>query len=89
MKLLNNRKPPCKHPPPCGGKNGTIFQTEKAFFITVRMYIDWKRLRMVYDDKWDGLVQPVDGFIDSWDVLLNATKYYEAGVILIKLLIMK
>lgn len=45
----------------------------------IRMYTDWKRLRMVYDDNWSGFIQPVKGFIDVFDVLLNMTEYYEAG----------
>ncbi len=45
----------------------------------IRMYTDWKRLRMVYDENWSGLIQSVKDFIDVFDVLLNMTEYYEAG----------
>lgn len=45
----------------------------------IRMYTDWKRLRMLYDENWSGFIQPVKGFIDVFDVLLNMTEYHEAG----------
>lgn len=45
----------------------------------VYMFTDWKRLRMVYDEKWGGLVQSIDGMIDSFDCAINATQYAEAG----------
>lgn len=45
----------------------------------VRMFTDWKRLRMVYDEGWDGMVQPIEGMIDSFDCAINATQYPQAG----------
>ena len=45
----------------------------------VRMFTDWKRLRMEYDDSWSGMLQPVSGMIDVFDCVINATKYPEAG----------
>lgn len=45
----------------------------------VRMFTDWKRLRMEYDDNWSGMLQPVSGMIDVFDCAINATKYPEAG----------
>ncbi len=45
----------------------------------VRMFTDWKRLRMEYDDSWSGMLQPVSGMIDVFDCAINATKYPEAG----------
>ena len=45
----------------------------------VRMFTDWKRLRMEYDDSWSGMLQPVSGMIDIFDCAINATKYPEAG----------
>ncbi|MGN0026223.1 MAG: SseB family protein [Clostridium sp.] len=50
----------------------------------IRMYTDWKRLRMVYDENWSGLIEPVKDFIDVFDVLLNMTEYYEAGIYISK-----
>lgn len=45
----------------------------------VRMFTDWKRLRMEYDDEWSGMIQPISGMIDVFDCAINATKYPEAG----------
>ncbi len=45
----------------------------------VRMYTDWKRLRMVYDFEWGGLVQPIEGMIDVMDCAINVTQYVGAG----------
>lgn len=45
----------------------------------VRMYTDWKRLRMVYGEEWGALVQPVNGMIDSFDCAINVTRYPAAG----------
>jgi len=45
----------------------------------VRMFTDWKRLRMEYDDSWSGMLQPVSGMIDVFDCAINATQYPEAG----------
>ena len=45
----------------------------------VRMFTDWKRLRMAFDGKWSGMVQPVEGMIGQFDCALNATKYPQAG----------
>lgn len=45
----------------------------------VRMFTDWKRLRMVYDEGWDGMVQPIEGMIDSFDCVINSTQYPQAG----------
>ncbi len=45
----------------------------------VRMFTDWKRLRMEYDDNWSGMLQPVSGMIEIFDCAINATKYPEAG----------
>ena len=45
----------------------------------IRMFTDWKRLRMEYDDSWSGMLQPVSGMIDVFDCAINATQYPEAG----------
>ena len=45
----------------------------------VRMFTDWKRLRMEFDENWSGMLQPVSGMIDVFDCAINATKYPEAG----------
>ncbi len=45
----------------------------------VRMYTDWKRLRMVYGEEWGGMVQPISGMIDVFDCAINPTQYMAAG----------
>lgn len=45
----------------------------------VRMFTDWKRLRMVYDESWGGMVQPISGFINTFDCAVNPTQYPKAG----------
>lgn len=40
----------------------------------VRMYTDWKRLRMEFGEEWDALIQPVSGMIETMDCVINATK---------------
>lgn len=40
----------------------------------VRMYTDWKRLRMEFGEDWDALIQPVSGMIETMDCVINATK---------------
>lgn len=45
----------------------------------VRMYTDWKRLRMVYGTEWNGLVQSIDGMIGVFDCAINVTEYLKAG----------
>lgn len=45
----------------------------------VNMYTDWKRLRMQFDEGWDGMIQPIEGIINTMDVAINATKFFKAG----------
>lgn len=45
----------------------------------VRMYTDWKRLRMVFNEEWSGMLQPVSGMIEKFDCVINVTEYPEAG----------
>lgn len=45
----------------------------------LRMYTDWKRLRMAYGDEWGGLVQTIDGMINVFDCAINVTQYPAAG----------
>ena len=45
----------------------------------VRMYTDWKRLRMVYGNEWGGLIQPIEGMIEVFDCAINVTEYAVAG----------
>lgn len=46
----------------------------------IRMFTDWKRLRMVYDESWNGLVQPIEGMINVFDCVINSTQYIQAGI---------
>lgn len=46
----------------------------------VRMFTDWKRLRMAFpDEKWGGMIQPISGFINAMDCAINATQFPKAG----------
>ena len=45
----------------------------------VRMYTDWKRLRMVYGNEWSGMVQPIEGMIQVFDCAVNVTEYTGTG----------
>ena len=45
----------------------------------VRMFTDWRRFYMEFDKEWAGLAQPIDGMIDRFDCLINATKFPAAG----------
>ena len=45
----------------------------------VRMYTDWKRLRMEFDEEWNGLIQPIEGMIESFDCAINVTEFPAAG----------
>lgn len=71
-------------------ENGLIFMkkgTEVQLAITdgkygrpaVKMFTDWKRLRMVYGKEWGGLVQPISGMISDNDCVINLTQYPLAG----------
>lgn len=51
-------------------------KTEKP---AVRMYTDWKRLRMVYGNEWSGMVQSIEGMIKVFDCAVNVTEYTKAG----------
>lgn len=50
----------------------------------LQVYTDWKRLRMAFDDEWNGMLTTVDGFIERHDLAINATKYLEAGAYISK-----
>lgn len=45
----------------------------------VKMFTDWKRLRMCFDESWGGLVQPIEGMIGIYDCAINATQFSQAG----------
>ena len=75
---------------PKGDENGkTVLEKNVSFkFPTmdgkygrpaVRMYTDWKRLRMVYGEEWSALVQPVEGMIGVFDCAVNVTEFARAG----------
>jgi len=43
------------------------------------VFTDWKRLRMVFDEKWNGMIEEAGGMIEVFDYAINPTEYYEAG----------
>ncbi len=45
----------------------------------VRMYTDWNRMKSVFDNEWSGMVQPVSGMIDVFDIALNVTDHPAVG----------
>lgn len=46
---------------------------------SVPVFTDWKRLRMVFDEKWNGTIEEAGGMIEVFDYAINPTEYYEAG----------
>lgn len=51
---------------------------------TLQVFTDWKRLRMVFDDEWNGMITTVDDFIEQHDFAINATQYLDAGMYISK-----
>ena len=45
----------------------------------ISLFTDWKRLRMVFDEEWDGMIEPAGNMIAMFDYAINPTEYYEAG----------
>ena len=76
---------------PEGGQEGNSFVLEESakFNIptgegkngrnSVPVFTDWKRLRMVFDEKWNGMIEEAGGMIEGFDYAINPTEYYEAG----------
>ena len=46
---------------------------------SVSVFTDWKRLRMVFDEKWNGMIENAGNMIEFFDYAINPTEYYEAG----------
>lgn len=71
------------------GANSFVLKEDAKFSIPVRegkdgrnsvqVFTDWKRLRMVFDEKWNGMIEEAGGMIASFDYAINATEYYKAG----------
>lgn len=51
---------------------------------SLQVFTDWKRLRMVFDDEWSGMITTVDDFIEQHDFAINATQYLDAGMYISK-----
>ncbi|MDO6229034.1 SseB family protein [Streptococcus infantis] len=76
---------------PEGGQEANSFVLEKSakFNIptgegkngrnSVPVFTDWKRLRMVFDEKWNGMIENAGNMIEFFDYAINPTEYYEAG----------
>ena len=47
---------------------------------SVPVFTDWKRFRMVFDEKWKGMVEKAGAMIEVFDYAINPTEYLEAGV---------
>ena len=69
--------------------NSFVLEKDSSFNIPVKegkdgrnsvpVFTDWKRLRMVFDEKWNGMIEEAGGMIASFDYAINATEYYKAG----------
>lgn len=46
---------------------------------SVPVFTDWKRLRMVFDEKWNGMIENAGNMIEFFDYAINPTEYHEAG----------
>ena len=46
---------------------------------SVPVFTDWKRMRMVFDEKWNGMIENAGNMIEFFDYAINPTEYYEAG----------
>ncbi|WP_238595258.1 SseB family protein [Streptococcus suis] len=45
----------------------------------ISIFTDWKRLRMVFDEDWDAMLEPAGSMISIFDYIINGTEYHEAG----------
>lgn len=71
------------------GAAETVLQGGASFNLATRkgkeerdaisIFTDWKRLRMVFDEKWSGMIEPAGGMISLYDYIINGTQYHEAG----------
>lgn len=50
----------------------------------VFLYTDLKRMRMNYDEEWDGFIQTIDKFIPNFDVSIDNAKDFHAGCFVTK-----
>ncbi len=50
----------------------------------VRMYTDWKQLRKEFGEEWGGMVQSVEGMIDTFDCAINVTQSSQGGCYITK-----
>lgn len=44
------------------------------------IYTDWKRLRMRYNEEWNGMIVMLENIINNYDCAINVTEYVRAGV---------
>ena len=69
--------------------NSFVLEKDSSFNIPVKegkdgrnsvpVFTDWKRMRMVFDEKWNGMIEEAGGMIEVFDYAINPTEYYEAG----------
>lgn len=69
--------------------NSFVLEKDSSFNIPVKegkngrnsvpVFTDWKRLRMVFDEKWNGMIEEAGSMIEVFDYAINPTEYYEAG----------
>lgn len=71
------------------GKEEATFKQGSKFSLPTRkgkeerdaisIFTDWKRLRMVFDEDWDAMLEPSGSMISIYDYIINGTQYHEAG----------
>lgn len=69
--------------------NSFVLEKDASFNIPIKegkdgrnsvpVFTDWKRLRMVFDEKWNGMIEEAGSMIEVFDYAINPTEYYEAG----------
>ncbi|SEQ38535.1 hypothetical protein SAMN02910289_01907 [Lachnospiraceae bacterium RM5] len=60
------------------------FSKGKSDKGAVKMFTDWKRFRMEFDDSWGALVQPVSAMIENHDCVINQCKFQGLGCYITK-----
>lgn len=69
--------------------NSFVLEKDASFNIPIKegkdgrnsipVFTDWKRLRMVFDEKWNGMIEEAGSMIEVFDYAINPTEYYEVG----------
>ena len=63
-----------------GTKIGFPIREGKDGRQTICAFTDWYRLRKVFDEKWSGMIQSLDGMIEIFDYTINASDHPAEGI---------